>query len=309
MKTLRIVSILGACAVLCLACNPIANTNVIDNNQHPDSVIRPDSIPSDTIPYQSGDSEVIPPPAADSVIIFNDSLADRASMMLVKFTAPEGKDFVIVGHPIWDYDGIEGQFLYKEDGILTLNCPENQTNMNLSYDQVYFLVEHTDIIGTSPFIPLADNYYLIDWRWQLLLPLSALTNYANKNAYHDQLYEHVKYHVFATSDQWSSLTDLTKQWTQEQAYDLPIKEIWRVGYRKIDELYDDIKVGDPYICYNMSLYSDGLSSVNAWLYYRGDGGSLCNPEGRYLSYLAYCDSMQNVYRERLIEMINNKLIK
>lgn len=231
-----------------------------------------------------------------------------ARMMIVKFSNPEQKDKVLAGHPIIEYDGNDGQYLYAEDSVLTL-CVNNVT-FRMTEDMAAFIEEYLPILGSSPYIYLADDYFLVDWKWQDILPLSALTNYANVNAHHDQMDEHIKYHIFTTDTKWTELSDFSQTWDNAQYKTIAqVDEVQCIAFEKVDKLYDDVKEGDPYVCYNMSLYNSGLSLINAWRYYSGSGTVFCNPEGRYLEYLSYCDSMQNVYRARLIHMIENNQLK
>ena len=228
-----------------------------------------------------------------------------ARMMIVKFSNPEQKEFVIAGHTIKEYDGLDGQFIYNEDSALTL-C----VRYPMKQEQVAFIEKYMPILGSSPYIYLADDYYLVDWKWQDILPLSALTNYASVNAHHDQMDEHIKYHIFTTDTKWTELTDLLQTWDNSLYTTIAqVEGVQLIMFKEIDQLYDDIKKGDPYVCYNMGLYNSGLSLINAWTYYKNEGVWSCNPEGRYLEYLSYCDSMQNVYRARLTEMINKGQIK
>ena len=231
-----------------------------------------------------------------------------AMMMVVRFSNPDQKDNVIAGHPIKKYDGNDGQYIYQEDTVLTL-CVNNMKFV-MTEEMATFIEDNMPILGLSPYLYLTDDYYLVDWKWQDILPLSALTNYANVNAHHDQMDEHIKYHIFTTDTKWTELTDFSQTWDNSLYTTIAqVEEVQRIAFEKIDQLYDDVKKEDQYVCYNMSLYNSGLSLINAWTYYKNEGVRSCNPEGRYLEYLSYCDSMQNVYRARLTEMINKGQIK
>ena len=164
----------------------------------------------------------------------------------------------------------------------------------------------TTITGTSPYIPLTDDYFLIDWKWLQLLPLSCLTNYSNST----QLLEHIQKHIFLTGLHWKDLTDLKQKWYALQ-YTQPVcvSEIWRISIKLIDRTFNEEKSFDPYLCYNMSLYQDGMSVENAYLYYRGESVGTCHQTDTYKEYISYCDSLQQVYRQHLIEMINDGQLK
>ena len=237
----------------------------------------------------------------------NSEPSSLGCMMIVKFSKPEQKSKVIVGHPIEGYDSMGGRFVYNEDGRLTFNIQEHpESNYSIPSEVANFLEEQKHLTGTSPYIDLTDGYYLVDWKWQDIMPLSALTIYAFANAYHSTLEEHIRDHIFSTDLDWTELTDLNQKWDNAQYTDpVSVEEVYRVTFEQVDRLYNELKESDPYVCYNHSLYYGGLSIRNAWMYYYYDGSSECNPQGRYLNYFSYCDSLQEVYKEHLIEMIHN----
>lgn len=243
--------------------------------------------------------------------IVNGKVTPGAYMLIIKFEYSEQKNKVIVGHPIADYDDLDGQFMYIEDGGLILNVQEEPESFySVPSEMAQFLEEQTHLIGTSPYINLTDGYYLVDWKWQDIMPLSALTNYAFTNAHHNTLEEHIRDHIFLTDLDWSELTDLNQKWDNEQYTDpVSVEEVYRISFERVDCLFDELKEDNPYACYSMTLYNHGLSARNAWVYYVNDGASECNPKGRYLTYLTYCDSLQEVYKKHLIEMIHNGQLK
>lgn len=230
-----------------------------------------------------------------------------SKMMIVKFANSTQKDKVILGHPIKRYNGMEGKFEYIENGGLMLNCQPSLEVVGfyaLSFDMVHFEELEMDIQGTSPYIALTQDYYLVDWQWQQLLPLSALTNYAAEIGDYHHLYDHImEHHLFTTYMDWSELSDLTKRWDNSLFIQpVQVAEIWCIRFQDIDRLYNDVKESDPYVCYNKTLYNEGLSVVNAYQYYLY--GS-CVPSRTYRTYIDYCNRLQDVYKERLIEIIEN----
>ena len=308
----------------CAACN-ITQPQIDDPTKNdtitpPDTITHNDSIvPSDTIIVRP-DTIIL---AVDTIIIGTGDAPGEyfcysggsgvaapgpdAALTIVKFYNPGMTEKVIVQHPIKRYDGINGQFDYDENIGLFLNVlPEGYTsnnNSSLSRDLVKWADSQMDIAGTSPYVPLADDYYLIDWKWHQLMPLSAIAEDSEKN-----YAEHIHNHVFISDTEWKSLKDLTSGF--EGSYNIqPIKgiEIIRVCPKELACYFHDVD-RDPYVCWNMSIYFyDGMCLDNAYMYYLyGD----CSPyERSYLTYISYCDSLQSVYQQHLTELINNGQIK
>ena len=230
-----------------------------------------------------------------------------ARILMVKFQNPGQLDKVIVQHPFKGYNGTEGYYEYDENTGLYLNViPERYTNEHeygLEQSITDWIEQEMHLAGTTPYIPLSDGYYMIDWKWNQIMPLSALSSTLD-NAYHNPFEEHIQKHCFLTDINWTDLKDLSAGYdiTKYTQHANNIETI-RVRFRAIDQLYNDVKQGDPYVCWNMSLYSEGLSVKNAYMYYKyGDCDSTSGKT--YRTYIDYCDSLQAVYQQRLIELIN-----
>ena len=163
------------------------------------------------------------------------------------------------------------------------------------------------ITGTSPYIPLTDGYYLIDWKWHQLYPLSAIAN-TFPNAYHDHFDEHIRNHCFITDLDWKNTTDLTEEYkgtqTMQSVKGVEILRIWTLELACFNgEIYTG-----PYVwCYGGPYYEDGLSITSAYAYHiSGD----CSHSGKtHHTYIDICDSLQSVYQQWLIEIINNGQLK
>lgn len=302
--------------ILLVSCSApqIEEPNNNTNDTVPTSIV--DTVSKDTIPIVPNDTI---PTIPDDTIINNSQdttysggdyePTGGAYMMIVKFADKGQVQNVIVGHPIKGYNGIWGYFEYIEDNGLSLNWSDNEiSNDVLSREIVDFLTKETSIIGSSPYIPLYDDYYLIDWKWWQILPLSALTNVSDN----EQQAEHIKKHIFMTDIKWSDLTDLTQKWENSQfVRNVNIAEIYRVGFESLDRIYNRIQnqERDPYLCYNMSLYYYGLNIENAYLYYTYRETSKCHNENVYSGYIAYCDSVQDVYKQYLIDVIRKNQLQ
>lgn len=300
MKSRNIIGIVLACIILFACERPVGPVNPRpgeDTIPTTDTIIPPDTItPPDTI---------VPP---DTIPIINDTIiigtggddkrtgvcdyAPGEVMVLVKFYNPRQEEKVIVQHPIKEYDGGEGCYIYYENSGLRLN---NSPVPSWVDTTLY-------ILGTSPYIPLTDGYYLIDWKWQEYMPLWACSD-SYKNGYHDPYSEHIRDHIFMTDINWTDLNNLSIK-LDNSKYTQRVKgvEVIRVDYYTFDQLYNDIHWDFPVSCW-MSIYCGGLSSKAISMYIHGACDFL---EGHtYQEYIHDCDSLQDVYRQRLIEVINN----
>ena len=291
---------------------PVQNPQTHDSIPTPDTIIPTDTIvPVDTIPI-----------LVDTIIIGTDNMPGEslceghesgaeapgpyAYLTIVKFYNEGQEKKVIVQHPIKKYNGIDGKYEYYENTDLYLNIlPKQYTWENgcgLDPTLVNWADEEMGIAGTSPYISLTDGYYLIDWKWHQLFPVSALTD-DNR-----QLSEHIRNHVFMTDMDWNNLNTLTDRFDASR-YTQHLKgiEIIRVWAKELTCLFNDTK-NDPYVCWNMSIYyNNGMCYENAHMYYQyGD----CAQSGKtHQTYVAFCDSLQSVYKNYLIELINNGQLK
>ena len=230
-------------------------------------------------------------------------------LTIVKFYNPGQENKVILQHPIKQYhDGYE--YYDKTDLYfnIQLQPSEQGSNAGVNPSLIEWAEQEMHIAGTSPYIPLIDGYYLIDWKWHQLLPLSSLANEAWPNAYHNYFAEHILNHAFMTDMEWTDVKDLTKGYS-DSLNTQPVKgiELIRVWPKALASMYNDVD-SDTYLCWNMSIYyCDGMCFDNAYAYYKyGD----CTNSGKtYHTYLAYCDSLQSVYQQRLKELINNGKLK
>ena len=120
-----------------------------------------------------------------------------------------------------------------------------------------------------------------------------------------QYSNHINKHCFITDIDWHDLQSLTEGYSASlYTQNVCSLEIIRVTLIELDRLYHDVKHVNPYSCYNRGIYNwEGMCLENAWMYYEyGD----CSHSGKtHLTYIAYCDSLQSVYQQRLIELIDN----
>lgn len=280
--------IFGACERPVGPVNPRSEDDTIpsvDTIIPPDTIVTPDTIPiiNDTIIIGTGGSDKRTGVCSYDV---------GEVMVLAKFYNPGQEKKVIVQHPIKEYDGGEGCYIYYENSGLRLNNSPVPSWVDTTLR----------ILGTTPYIPLADGFYLIDWKWQQYMPLWACSD-SYKNGYHDPYSEHIRDHVFMTDINWTDLNALSIQ-LDNSKYSQHVKgiELVRVYYYTIDQLYDDFHWNFPISCWE-DLYCGGLSSIAVEMYIHGACNSL---EGHtYQKYIHDSDSLQNIYRQRLIEIINN----
>lgn len=230
-----------------------------------------------------------------------------ARMVIIKFNHPEQLNKVIVQHPIKKINGTNGYFEYDEKIGLSLNVLAEpyvgKHNYSLKPSVVRWMEEEMLLTGSSPYIPLTDDYYMVDWKWHDLLPVSAFGDVL-ASAYSNPFEDHLIRHCFLTDINWADLKDLNATY-DNSAQSLEKVETKRILFRAIDQLYSDIKKVDPYVCWNMSLYYNGLNVKNAYMYYLY-GACDADSGKNYRTYINYCDSLQGVYQKRLIEIINKR---
>ena len=222
-----------------------------------------------------------------------------ANVAIVKFSNPQQLNNVIVSHRLIDYYGIDGYFVYDTTGSVGLNIAENidtQYTFTTGEHDVY-LEDFLSLPGTSPYIPLADDYYLIDWKWQQLLPISATCNAPQPDG--NDMREMADNHCFLTELPWSELETINQRWENpEELQPVQVAEIARVGYQSIDA-YSERTLG------NQELYNHGLSVVAVMTCIKYPE---FYPQDDYVSLIAKYDSIQNLYKDELIHIINkNKL--
>lgn len=235
------------------------------------------------------------------------ALYDGKMMMVVKFGDSEQVNNVILGHQIIGYFYGDSALAYIEDSGLSLNIQRPSSNPmdnlnSCSIGFVNFLDTLLHIRNHSPFIPLANDYYLVEWRWTELLPLSVRLDYLTKEDVNDR----ISNHLFITDIPWSELDNLTQIWDNAQYTDhVDITEVWLVKYKAIDVYFKEIKTTYPFLFFNWTLYSGGLSASAIFQYYvYRDNPGLYSPDA-YMDFIAYCDNLQNAYKLHLIDLIQS----
>lgn len=250
----------------------------------------------------------------------NASGRPAASMMVVKFADQEHLNYVIAQHPIKSYYSLyDNNVQYYTDTILVLNRPINQaiTDSNevcswkvFDSELMDFLENKLAILDRSPYVPLTDNYYLIDWRWIDFLPLSVLTHHV----FSPQLYTHINKHTFITDTKWTELATIDQCWNRTK-YTNPVnvEEVYRIGYEVIDKFLNQYDITKAFLGLN---YYDYFCAyvTEAYGFYKKDKGmaegtKYSNISWNYQQYLSFRDSLQNSYQQSLIEIIQNNQLK
>ena len=221
-----------------------------------------------------------------------------AVMTIVKYDNPEFLNRIIVQHHIVEVGSTLENAIYKEDKELSLNF------FNIWGPVIPFAEQKIPIIGTSPYIPLVEGYYMIDWKWHQFMPLCAF-NQACREAYQ----RHIKDHVFITDINWKTMSSITDKYDHTKyTQHISGMELKKVSYWDIDLLYNDIKPkqgGPYYTCYGNGLYAyNGMCASTAWAYYANDACSY-HPQETWQGYIHYCDSLQAIYQQRMIEIITS----
>ena len=157
-----------------------------------------------------------------------------------------------------------------------------------------FVDEHFNIVGTSPYIPLSNDYVMVTWRWRDFHPIatsylkasdgSSCTNHIVRLTDGEQFY--------LLNNKWKELADLQTQWNKSDGQIINSIEIKRILINKLDKYRST---------------SSGISKLGeltftikgAWFAYRYENGSI-DAVNRYV---AQCDSLESIYIETIKEII------
>ena len=226
-----------------------------------------------------------------------------AVFVIVKFDNPEQVKNIIVQHPIKGFNSAGyGCYEYDENMGLYLNILKYPYHHNYSMDSLVldWLEKEMHIAETSPYIPLSKGYYMIDWKWQQLLPVSASPMSLFYGIYPDFYAIHIQNHVFIIDKNWDECRDLATNFDSINAEHLKDVDITRVFFDKIDTTGEL----NPYTHFYRYQYQDNV--MFAYL--------LCRDRDKYgadtyIKYIHYYDSLQAVYQQRLIEIIAKDQLK
>lgn len=225
-------------------------------------------------------------------------------LIVVKFENPEDAQKVLVGYNTTGYsdEGIPYNYTYNQRALgLYLPTFETIDGDTIKMAGVYgqeqspnsdYLEKVLQICGTSPFIELVNDYYLVDWKWVNILPCCVGLDAKYCNDY-----------CFVANDTWSELTTVYTTWRKSQVSDMRISEKYLVVIPLID-IYRCGEAIDIYFGYNQSLYHGGLHADVTWdeFRYHDEAMPLTWNHEKLVNMM---DSLQNVYRETLMLAIEN----
>lgn len=197
---------------------------------------------------------------------------------VVRFALDEAADYVIAAHPISNYDGRHMRFLCDESAYRLCRTRPDEW-FGYSSPLLAFCQDELQVLRHSPYIPLGDGYYLIDWRWEAFLPLSTVSYYAPST---QVLREWINSHCTLTAIPWAELNSLSQSWDMAQQ-PVPVKELWRITYAFLDR-----QAGTPKA--NQAVYFSGMKQENI---YFGQGSA------------AQYDSLQNVFQQTVLPVIQS----
>ncbi len=190
---------------------------------------------------------IFDPPSARTYMYIN----------FVKFSNPEYLNYVVV-EP--DYFG--------EENMCNIRSKKGRT-----YEQFY--------IGSSPYIPLTDEYYIADWKWS------------------DFIYPPTN---FLIDVKWPEVKSRSQKWEYPSIYITSkfLKTCACIRYRTIDTYLQ------------IEALNDEDYFVPKWME-RSMNGPLISCPDSLLDYFTenvkHQDSLQNVYAERLIQIIKEDALE
>lgn len=231
-----------------------------------------------------------------------------AGMVIVKFANSKQLEYVVASNTIKKYDGPTGRYVYDENGSLGLNIADG-TDTYLTFNSAEhspFFENELQLLGTSPYIHLGMDYYLVDWKWQQLLPISATCNYPQPDR--GDILDAIQNHCYLTNTKWKDLSAVSTRWAQSNNFPaILVREVYRLNIKAFEKYLGADTSGRPeFLCYNFSLYGDGLSVSNVMAYWFNRYNSGCHPQNAYLDCIAYYDSLQNVYVNALTKIITQE---
>lgn len=233
-----------------------------------------------------------------------------AVLTIVKFANQADTSYVILQHPIRRWKS-NGDYDYEENIGLFLNVTPNEfeeegVGYGMNSKTAAWVDTALHISRTSPYIPLTDNYYLINWKWHQLCPLSAVAEVWNQNS-HNYLADHLSKHCFWTDIKWADFDDFFTP-LSSSLYPQTVQnvEIIRISVPALAQMYH--RDADSFLYFNYSIYTyDGMCWQNAYAYYANQ--EVYTLHQTYHDYINYCDSLQVIYHDRLVELINNGKLK
>lgn len=234
--------------------------------------------------------------------IIDNANPGQSNLTILKFNDKTQEKYLVAGHPIITYSSmaLDNTFTYEEDTISFMYNPYIHSSLYYT-DLVHFAETELNICGTSPYIELVDGYVLVDWRWNYF---HQITLVSQKEWYSQRVTDLVQHHIFSTNILWSELNNLSPiYWANKQCTHVDVS-VNMVPIRSLDQLRG-ISSNPPYPDkefsgdYSIRLYWDGLSAPLAHRYYQ-------DHSPKYEAYLAFCDSMQNIYKNCLIEHIKKQ---
>ena len=222
-----------------------------------------------------------------------EAIPGEAKWILLKFSNTADANFVAVAQKISDYDFQKECFVYADNDSVSLYL--YRTKMQEKF--ISFMHEQLPLEGSSPYIPLTDGYYLIDWKWYEFYPLTAYCHGMSTYQVVPELQLFLT-HTFLTNLKWSDLTDLTDTFNISQcSKNLDGLEVIAVSYQALDSYYHENK--EP------EFYMSGLTIEQACSHYENYDCKGITSDKSLQSYINFCDSVQSVNQKRLIELLNN----
>ena len=220
-----------------------------------------------------------------------------ASMMILKFPASDYPAKVIAAQPFVKFIDEDMRCIFADE---SLSLYTHHYGVNDCH--IEFLQHEMPIEGTSPYIPLTDDYFLIDWKWHEIHPVSSFTNYLNPP--YPWWFRDIFEHAFLINTDWIDLQDITDKYAiSDSLCNLVGTEHIQVTYYGLDRLFGEDNHRDPYDIRNV--HNEGLSITAAYAYY-DNYDRVGSPDGKsYRTYVRFADSLQAVYQKHLIEIIQN----
>lgn len=223
-------------------------------------------------------------------------------LTLIKFKDQNQENYVIAGNPIVSHDNCSEGYIYDESHICFAGNSPYPFSDSVTYQNfIKFIEDDLKICGSSPYIELTNGYVLLDWKWHYVYQMSVLP--INRLSFYQFIEQYAKHHMFITNILWNTVVNLSPIYFKEEQgiEQLEIAEIKIVSIKTIDLLRgQNIRPDKDFTDFGaLWYYHYAMDPIHAFNYSN-------NKSPKLKSYIEFCDSMQNVYKDFLITYIKHE---
>lgn len=285
------------CLLLFSRCNPISEppqpiepTDTISS----DTVqVNSDTIPMDTIYTDEIPKDSLPFVEWDTTEQYCDCVYESQSIVLIKFSDTTQLDYVMVSKQLKEeYGLLEYEQIKHRYGILTNDFDFYGMDSLNEISDFSVLEKYLHLTKSSPYVKLAKDYVMIDWRWIGIFPTKMFR--VNK------IYEIFNNEMNVLPLKWQDLNDVFTKWEPTIEYTPPrIASYYICPYFKLDAYRGEVSPNIGYDNGHGQMSSElGMSALLAMRTYNALG------EEALARFVIDADSIMNRYKETIIEALD-----